>query len=533
MAVVQISKIQVRRGQRNSGIGVPQLSSAEFAWAVDTQELFIGNGSILEGAPYVGNTKVLTEHDNILELASSYRFASVDPSITLSVPRSLQNKLDEYVSVLDFGAVPDGSTDCTQAIQAALNELFRNSDEKFKKTLMFPNGVYLVTSNLNIPSTAIIKGETQRGAILEIGANNILFVTEDGEGIADFNSGNRPLNVNVSNITINHSSGQFVLTGVADSTLDGVRFTSNYALGDSVGTIENQTASIFWENSLPGIRVTGITIKNCVFDSVALAVRSDQIVVDPSDPPIYDTYIKFDSCKFSVCDSAIVINGIPTQGNRWQINDCEFEEISQYVFKSNFGYGTQIKRSQFINCGNVTNTAADPVHSFVYFGESFGNSVVDCASNRHQLGGIVSTATADGISEVYNASNVSLTNFNYSDIFLSDSFRPAAVFSAFNRYTNIDYCLKLGSGSQHTRYGRLTIVIGEDLSDPVSITDSYQYSPLTPTSPGGSLMTNFEFFAELKDNDADSGIETILLSYRNPLSGGATGSISYSISYGV
>jgi hypothetical protein len=46
-------------------------------------------------------------------------------------------------------------------------------------------------------------------------------------------------------------------------------------------------------------------------------------------------------------------------------------------------------------------------------------------------------------------------------------------------------------------------------------------------------MTNFEFFAELKDNDADSGIETILLSYRNPLSGGATGSISYSISYGV
>jgi hypothetical protein len=538
MAVVQISKIQVRRGQKNSGIGVPQLSSAEFAWAVDTQELFIGNGSVAEGAPYVGNTKVLTEHDNILELASSYRFASVDPSITLSLPRSLQTKLDEYVSVLDFGAIPDGSTDCTQAIQAALNELFRNADGRFKKTLVFPNGIYLITANLNIPSTAIIKGETQLGAVLDIGDNNILFVTEDGQGIAEFNSSNRPVDVNISNITIRHGLGQFVLSGVADSTLDGVKFSSNYVLGDSVGTIENHPASIFWENSLPGIKVTNITIKDCIFDSVALAVRSDQIVVDPSDPPIYDTYVKFDNCKFFVCDSAIVINGISTQGNKWQANDCTFEEISQFAFKSNFGYGTQIRRSQFINCGNVTNTAADPVHSFVYFGESFGNSVTDCSSNRQQSGGITSLTTIDAVTEVYNGSYVSLTNYNYAEIFLSDSFRPLAVFSAFNKYTNIDYCLKLGGGLQYTRYGRLTIVIGDDLAgsesvSEVAITDSYQYSPSTPTSPGGALMTNFEFFAELKDNDADSGIETILLSYQNPLSGGATGSISFSISYGV
>jgi hypothetical protein len=70
MAVVQISKIQQRRGQKLLS-GMPQLSSAELAWAVDTQELFIGNGSVTEGAPYVGNTRVLTEHDNILELAGS------------------------------------------------------------------------------------------------------------------------------------------------------------------------------------------------------------------------------------------------------------------------------------------------------------------------------------------------------------------------------------------------------------------------------------------------------------------------------
>ena len=118
MAVVQISKIQIRRGQKNSSSGVPQLSSAELAWAVDTQELYIGNGSVQEGAPYVGNTKVLTEHDNILELVGSYTFASDDPAVTLSTPRSLLSKIDEiHVSVADFGAVADGSTDNVTAFE--------------------------------------------------------------------------------------------------------------------------------------------------------------------------------------------------------------------------------------------------------------------------------------------------------------------------------------------------------------------------------------------------------------------------------
>ena len=48
MAIVQISRIQVRRGQKNVGSGVPQLAGGEFGWAVDTRELYIGNGSVSE-----------------------------------------------------------------------------------------------------------------------------------------------------------------------------------------------------------------------------------------------------------------------------------------------------------------------------------------------------------------------------------------------------------------------------------------------------------------------------------------------------
>ena len=63
MAIISISRIQQRRGQANTGTGLPQLASGEFGWAIDTQELYIGNGAVSEGAPAVGNTRILTQLD--------------------------------------------------------------------------------------------------------------------------------------------------------------------------------------------------------------------------------------------------------------------------------------------------------------------------------------------------------------------------------------------------------------------------------------------------------------------------------------
>ena len=77
MAVVQISKIQIRRGQKNQGSGLPQLSSGELGWAIDSQELYVGNGAVSEGAPRVGNTKILTEHDNLFTLIDTYAYRAV------------------------------------------------------------------------------------------------------------------------------------------------------------------------------------------------------------------------------------------------------------------------------------------------------------------------------------------------------------------------------------------------------------------------------------------------------------------------
>ena len=623
MAVVQISKIQVRRGQKNSGIGVPQLSSAEFAWAVDSQELFIGNGSVAEGAPAVGNTKVLTEHDNILELAASYRFAADDNSITLSVARGLQSKIDEIqVSVVDFGAIPDGSTDSTLAFTTAIDELFKNSNDKFKKILAVPNGVYLFLDDLIIPSNVLIKGENPQETVLEIGDNNIIFQDISG----------RPQGIVIENLTIDHNGGQTVITGAQECKFKGVKWRSGYVLGDvvfvpenasclysiptmsiggniivsgsgvsltintgfsstfantlgiAVGTLNadatfsanfeavvvgasikissksdatlaatvqsnftvtslssgsgststiipvlaeftdgsaNVNASVFWENTLFGTRVNKLVFEDCNWYSTPLAVECQQTAA-------FDSVVNFEHCEFFVCDTGIYIGGVSGQGNLWHIDDCHFEEIANQAFISTQGRGTQFQRSRFVNCGNNTNSSSTPYTSIVSFGESFGNTLINCSSNRHQESGIVSVVTADTRVEFENASFASLVDRNYSEIYLSDAPRPLAVFSAYNNYIYIDYTLRLG---QHVRTGQIVIVINTQNTD-IEISDTYTYSG------GGIVMTGFEFFAELKNNSnyddsAGPNNDTLLLKYQNPLISGSTGSIEYSITYGV
>lgn len=58
MAIVQISKIQNRRGLNQD---LPQLAGGELGWSIDSRQLYIGNGTLGEGAPVEGHTEILTE----------------------------------------------------------------------------------------------------------------------------------------------------------------------------------------------------------------------------------------------------------------------------------------------------------------------------------------------------------------------------------------------------------------------------------------------------------------------------------------
>ena len=57
MPIVQISRIQHRRGKATD---LPQLAAGELGWVIDDQRLFIGNGTVADGAPAVGNTEIVT-----------------------------------------------------------------------------------------------------------------------------------------------------------------------------------------------------------------------------------------------------------------------------------------------------------------------------------------------------------------------------------------------------------------------------------------------------------------------------------------
>ena len=85
MAVIQISKIQVRRGLQEN---LPQLASGELGWSIDERRLYIGNGTLVEGAPEVGLTEILTEYSadsnaaNIALLQSNVSILQTYASLT-------------------------------------------------------------------------------------------------------------------------------------------------------------------------------------------------------------------------------------------------------------------------------------------------------------------------------------------------------------------------------------------------------------------------------------------------------------------
>ena len=165
MAVVQISRIQLRRGKKLSGEGLPQLASGELAWAIDAQELWIGNGAVGEGAPSVGNTRLLTEVDNLLDFGT-YIYKDGDSIVQTGldtnypVVRTLQSRLDEMVSAAGYGIVSD-TIDQTTLIQHAIDNLFlenATTGVKSRVTLVFGPGQYSFSSTIYLPSYVTILG---------------------------------------------------------------------------------------------------------------------------------------------------------------------------------------------------------------------------------------------------------------------------------------------------------------------------------------------------------------------------------------
>ena len=173
MAILQISRITQRKGLAQD---LPEpLAGAELGWAVDTRQLFIGNGELTEGAPVVGNTEILTEFSDLLQYTTAYTYKGsaagydVQTGATSGSPvsQSLQSRLDSYAVVTDFGATGDGVTDDTAAINRALFQLYcRQTNTQIRRSLFFPAGTYLITDTIKIPPFAQLYGEGPNSSII-------------------------------------------------------------------------------------------------------------------------------------------------------------------------------------------------------------------------------------------------------------------------------------------------------------------------------------------------------------------------------
>jgi Pectate lyase superfamily protein len=301
MAIVQVSRITVRRGKQEN---LPQLAGAEFGWAIDSQRLYIGNGLVSEGAPVPGNTEILTTSNisNLLQISGLYIYKgeragySVQTGPTTSpLTRTLQEKLDEYVSVLDFGAFGDGSADDTAAINRACEQLFCiQTNSKIRRALYFPAGTYLVSGDrIKIPTYATIYGDGPNSSIIKqtdnTQANVAEFVDSKFQELANIgaNGAVKPTNIVIRDIAFENTTANNVfLANVATNVqFNRVQFKGKYTAPATIPLGEEDVSAVKIESSV-GIVTKDIAFVDCEFAGSIKGITIDDdaqgIVVDKS-----------------------------------------------------------------------------------------------------------------------------------------------------------------------------------------------------------------------------------------------------------
>ena len=516
MAIVSISRIQIRRGRKSQGSGLPQLAGGELGWAVDTQELFIGNGAVSEGAPAVGNSKVLTEHDNLFTLSDQYTYrngSNVQTGASAATPiqRSLQSRLDDIVSARSFGANGDG-TDQTVAIQRAIDQLFlpyANSMDadnlKKRVTLKIHAGLYLLSDSIKLPPNVNLIGDGADKTVFRQTANFPVFETINGEGIAaQTTSLNQANLLNIEGITLESYENNvgLKLATCKNSVFKNIKIKGPWTTGNIVSQIGIELTATA-SNSLIGQQIDvantmNNNFKNVTITGFSIAISSDHDI---------ETNI-FDDCLIAECNQGVrfgtgTVLG-PTQakektGPRFNtIKNSRFSEIRENGIYIANGLGNTSSQNNFINVGNDSGNDTNQVHAVIRFDANGNTSSDDYFARTEAL--MANSATINGVAYIPEVQGVFSGALTFATKFtvgqLLSGTRVAKLPADTSKHYKVEYTYN-SSVLNAFRSGTLDIAIDKN-ADTITLNDEYDF---LGDSANNTNTTRLNFAVSLSDED--------------------------------
>lgn len=431
MAVVQISKIQIRRGQENQGSGLPQLSSGEFGWAVDTQKLYIGNGSVAEGAPQVGNTNILTEHSDLFEVADQYIYKNNDGAVITGidsvnpVKRTLQERLDDTVTVRAFGATGLESQDATSLLQRAIDQLYLNSGqqvtERNRITLHIPAGIYTVKDTIRIPPHATIVGDGAGKTIIkQTNPGRSVFTTVSDESspgsyILNGEYATQARNIRIEGLTlqvVNGSKG-LVLQSCRDSYFENLTIVGPWKTGDIIdsSTVTSFNIGLSLNSKNGGVESVRNEFTNCHIQGFAYNVVSDWDINDN----VWTT-CNFGEAGYGVAFGKSMVldgnvaNGTATGPHNNIFSDCVFTNIYNQAILVTEGTYNVSRSNKFITCGNEGGADDVPVKPVIEFSKLGNESINDYFTRTKVLSYTQGAVLATNATIVAGQATITLAN---------------------------------------------------------------------------------------------------------------------------
>jgi hypothetical protein len=171
MAIVSISRMQVRRGLYEN---LPQLASGELGWAIDQRRLFVGNGTLEEGAPFIGNTEVLTVEGGT-EIVLGLYIISAGGEVTLlgaqtDADTGISFPVSEYQGLhLEYQIARD-TRKRAGTMKLSFDTLARSFDDEYTESssdlgidfnLRYDSGIVYLTYTSTAGASALLKYSTR------------------------------------------------------------------------------------------------------------------------------------------------------------------------------------------------------------------------------------------------------------------------------------------------------------------------------------------------------------------------------------